>query len=104
LLLPLLVHGGVWSAIGLAAGSAFGAGLGGRGRILHAALGGLSGAIAATLVIEVASALAFPLAKAHRPVSEAPGARLLACLGVASFVAAGAARGGRELEAKRVPQ
>jgi hypothetical protein len=104
LLLLLLVHGGIGSAIGLAGGLAFGIGLGGGGRTLRAALGGLLGAIAGTMFIEVVGALAFPMAKAHRPISEEAGARLLACLALAVFVAAGAAFGARDPGAKRVPK
>ena len=40
LLFPLLVHCGIWSTIGLAAGLAFGIGVGGRGRVLRTGLGG----------------------------------------------------------------
>ena len=102
LLLPLLVHGGIWSSIGLAGGVALGIGLGGRDRALRTALGGLLGAIVGTLVYEIAGALAFPSAKAHHPVSQEVGSRLLAHLVVAFFVAAGAAIAAQDPKASSV--
>ena len=42
---PLLIHGGIWTAIGLAAGLAFGLGLAGWGRALQAGIGGALGAV-----------------------------------------------------------
>ncbi len=102
LLLPMLVHGGIGSAIGIAAAVAFGIGLGGRGRFLRAGLGGLLGAIVATLIFEVVGALAFPMAKTHHPVSEVSASRLLANLVVALLVAAGAVIGSQDPPPKTV--
>jgi hypothetical protein len=96
LLFPLLVHGGIWSTIGLAAGLAFGIGVGGRGRVLRTGLSGLMGAIVSTLVFEVVGALSFPTAKTHYPVSEEAASRLLALLAVSLFVAAGAVLGAQD--------
>jgi hypothetical protein len=91
LTLPLLTHGGIWAAIGAAAGLAFGLGLGGRGRWARGALGGLLGGVAATMVYDLVGALAFPLDKTSHPVSATVATRLFAQLAVAAFVAAGAA-------------
>jgi len=66
LLLPLLVNGAVWAPVGLAAGLAFGIGLGGRSRIGAALLGGLIGGIVGTAVVEVTHATAFPLARSEQ--------------------------------------
>jgi hypothetical protein len=93
LLLPLLTHGGLWTAIGAAAGLAFGLGLGGRGRWARGALGGLLGGVSATVVYELVGALAFPIDKTSQPVSATVVTRLFAQLAVAVFVAAGAALG-----------
>lgn len=94
LILPLLIHGGLWISIAAAAGIAFGAGRGGRGRITHALVGGVLGAFVGTMFYEVAGAFLFPLAQTGRPLSLAWGARLLAhvvvALSVASCVAAAA--------------
>ena len=90
LILPLLTHGAIWSTVGLAAGLAFGVGLG-PSRWKTAAVGGLAGAVLATLVYEVAGALAFPAARTDLPLSMTMTSRAMAHLLVASFVAAGAA-------------
>jgi hypothetical protein len=102
LLLPLLVHGGIWSTLGLVAGTSLGIGLGGRGRILQAGLGGLLGAILATLIYEVVGALAFPMAKTHHPVSEDSTSRLFADLTLTLLVAAGAVFGAQDRASKAV--
>lgn len=99
LIYPMLAHGAVWSAIGVAGGMAFGIGLGGRGRIARAASGGLLGAIGATVVYELTGALAFPLARTHFPIPESPATHLLAHLAVSLLVAAGAANGVRNSRA-----
>jgi hypothetical protein len=96
LLLPLLVHCGIWSTIGLAAGVAFGIGVGGRGRALRSGLCGLQGAIVAAVLFEVVGALSFPTAKTHYPVSEEAASRLLALLAVSLFIAAGAVVGAQD--------
>jgi hypothetical protein len=100
LLLPLLVHGGIWSAIGLAAGVALGIGAGGRGRALRTGLGGLQGAIVSTLLFEVVGAIAFPTARTHYPVSEEAASRLLALVTVSMLVAAGAVVGAQDPKPK----
>jgi hypothetical protein len=82
LVLPLMIHGGIWAACGLAGGIAFGIGLGGgRVRVLNAALGGLIGAA----LYEMIGAMAFPAAKTTSPISFTWTSRLLARLLVASM-------------------
>jgi hypothetical protein len=93
LFLALLIQGGNWSVIGAAAGAAFGIGLGGRGRTLHALLGGLLGATAGVLVYELVGAVAFPLDRTSNPVSATWGTRLFARLAVTILASAGAAIG-----------
>jgi hypothetical protein len=90
LLLPLLIHAGIWAPIGAAAGLAYGGGFGGRRGALSALLGGLLGALIGTLVFEVVAPFAFPLAKTGEPISVTPGSRLFARLVIALFTAAGA--------------
>jgi len=90
LILPLLTHGAIWSTLGVVAGLAFGVGLGSN-RWKTAAVGGLAGAVLATLVYEVVGALAFPAARTDLPLSMTMTSRAMAHLLVASFVAAGAA-------------
>jgi hypothetical protein len=96
LILPILMHVGIWSAMGAGGGLAFGIGMGGAARPVRALLGGLLGAIAATLLYEVVGAVLLPLDKTSQPLAATSGARLLAQLLVAVFAAAGAASGIQE--------
>jgi hypothetical protein len=90
LVLPLLTHGAIWSAVGAFGGLAFGLGLGGRGRWRASVLGGLVGAAAATLVYEIAGALAFASNKTDLPLSTSITTRGMAHLLVAILSAVGA--------------
>jgi hypothetical protein len=94
LLVPLFIHLALWSALGLAAGLAFGIGCGGtrRSRLVEAALAGLVGAILGTFVFEMVGAMLFPFAHTADPFSATSGTRLLARLCVCVFVAIGAIR------------
>jgi hypothetical protein len=92
LLTPLLVHLGLWSAIGLGAGLAFGIGSGVSkpSRYLETALAGVVGAMLGTFVFEMVGAFLFPMARTVDPFSATSGTRLLARLCVAGFVGLGA--------------
>jgi hypothetical protein len=97
----LVVHAGIWGPIGLAAGLALGVGVGGKDRIVSAALGGLLGALIATGIYELVGVSLFPTAGTGQPV--APGsvaARLIAHMMVALLVAAGAVLGARHFQHK----
>jgi hypothetical protein len=88
LTLPLLVHGGIWAACGLAGGLAFGLGLGaGPTRIASAALGGLVGAALGAALYEMIGAAAFPTARTTSPLPNSWHARLLARFLVATLTA-----------------
>jgi len=79
LAVPMLVHGCIWGAAGMAGGFAFALGLrGGRASIARAAAGGLVGALLAAFLFEVAAAMAFPKAATTRPLSLTPESRLMA--------------------------
>jgi hypothetical protein len=98
LTVPMLVHGGIWGAAGLAGGLAFGLGLGrGRSSIARAAVGGLVGVLLAAFVFEATAAMAFPKAATTRPLSLTPGSRLMAKMLASLLSAAGVAAllGGR---------
>ena len=97
----MLLHGGIWSAIGAAGGLAFSVGLGGRGRAVRALLGGLLGAFGGTMIYELIGGLAFPVAEADRPVSATWGTRLIARLAVASLAAVGTAIAAQDPKSKR---
>jgi hypothetical protein len=87
LVLPLLTHGGIWSAAGAAAGLALAIGLGGGGRWARAALGGLVGGLVAAVVYDLVGAIAFPLDKTSQPVSATITTRLLAQITAALIIA-----------------
>jgi hypothetical protein len=93
LVLPLLVHAGIWSAAGAAGGLAFGLGLGERGALHRAALGGLVGAAIGAMAYELIGAAAFPAAKTAQFVSATWETRLLARLAVTVLAAAGTVLG-----------
>jgi hypothetical protein len=104
LLVPLLVHWGLWSGVGLAAGLAFG--IGGALqplRLAEAGLAGLVWAMVGTFVFEMAAALLFPMALTAVPISATAGSRLFARLCVAVFVALGALRCLPAPEASKAP-
>jgi hypothetical protein len=86
-----LIHGGIWATVGAAGGLALGLGLGGRGNILRATIGGLVGGALGTTAYDLIGALAFPMAGTGGALSTAWGARLLAHLCVAIPAALGAA-------------
>jgi hypothetical protein len=89
LMLSLLTHAGPAAAIGAASGVALGIGL--RGRVGLAVLGGLLGAIGGTVLYEVIGALAMPSARTSAPMAAASGTRLLLPLFIAVPAALGAA-------------
>jgi hypothetical protein len=88
---PLLVHVGLWSAIGAASGLALAIGLGARGRVLRCVLGTLAGATLGAIAYDLISSVVFPLANTAQIVSESWQSRLFARLLVALLAAVGAA-------------
>jgi hypothetical protein len=91
LVFAMLIHGGIWSAIGAAGGLAFGIGIGGRAAALPGAVGGLVGAVLGTIVYDLAGAVIAPLAETGAPLSATWGTRLLARVAVCVLAALGAA-------------
>ena len=91
LILPLLVHAGIWSAVGSLAGLVYGFGLGERRRLSRIVLGGLAGAAFGTVAYELIGAAAFPAAQTTQFVSATWPTRLLARLAVAVSAAVGVA-------------
>lgn len=90
-ILPLLVHAGIWSAAGASGGLAFGLGLGVRRGLPRIVLGGLAGAALGAFVYELIGAVAFPAAQTTQFVSATGPTRLLARLAVTILAAAGVA-------------
>jgi hypothetical protein len=93
LIVGILFHLLISSAIGAVGGAAFGTGLGDRSCAVRAAVGGLLGAAAGALVYEMVGALAFPLAETSSPISATWGPRLLARLAVTTLASVGVAMG-----------
>ena len=91
LVLPLLIHAGICSALGATGGLAFGLGLGTRRGLLRAVYWGLASGAVGAAGYELMDALAFPTANTARFVPEMWQTRLAARLGVAVLVAAGVA-------------
>jgi hypothetical protein len=86
LTLPLLVHGGIWAACGLAGGVAFALGLGaGRIQLMKAAGGGLIGAAFGAALYELIGATAFPQDMTTSPLATLWIPRFLARLLVATL-------------------
>jgi hypothetical protein len=77
---PLLVHGGLWMSIAVAAGLAFGLGLGGPRRAIEALAFAIPGALLATFLYEFTAIWLFPMAQPDRPLPVTPGSRLYAHL------------------------
>jgi hypothetical protein len=96
LLYPLLIHVGVWSAVGAAAGLAFGLGLGERQRLPVIVQAALVGAALGAVAYELIGALGFPGAGTARFVSTTWGTRLFARLAVTVLTALGAGLAVRE--------
>jgi hypothetical protein len=103
LIVGILFHVVISSAIGAVGGAAFGIGLVDRSRAFRAVLGGLLGATAGALVYEMVGALAFPLAKTSSPIATMWGARLLARLTVTILASAGVAIGALDQAKGAIP-
>ncbi len=82
LIVGMMFHVTISSAIGALGGAAFGAGLGDRSRAVRAVVGGLLGAAAAAVVYDIVGAFSFPLDGTSKPISATWSARLFARLAV----------------------
>jgi hypothetical protein len=82
LILPLLIHCGIWSAIGAAGGVSLGLGLGLKKRIASVAFAGLIGGALGAGVYELIGALAFPTSLTTDPLAIYWAPRLMGKLAV----------------------
>jgi len=89
LVMPLIIHLGLWSGVGLAGGISFAIGYYGwkPAKLLEAGLAGLLGAMIGTFLFDITGALFFPLAQTAYPISLTRESRLLARLLVTGCVA-----------------
>jgi hypothetical protein len=100
--LPLLflTHAAIFAGVGAAGGAALGWETGDRRVILRCAVGGVLGALIATLAIEVINVAAFGVTRIFEPVPAKSMARILVHLCVALGAAVGAFLAGRKLLAR----
>jgi hypothetical protein len=84
----ILIHLGIWTAIGAASGVAFGIGSGSRAVFVRSLIGGITGAALGTLLFDIAGAF-LPLAHTEKPLAEEAGTRLAATMLVSICVAIG---------------
>jgi len=96
LLLLFFTHAAIFAGIGAASGLALGWGLGDRGTIGQALIGGLLGAVIGTFAFEVINSLLYPMVRTYEPVPMEPTPRVLLhlCVAVGTAVLAGWAAGG----------
>jgi hypothetical protein len=93
LLSPILVHGGVWMAIGAVGGAALAIGMRCWRGLASALVGGCTGALVASVAFHLFSAGLFPEVESTEPIAPTPHLRLLAMLCVTVMVAIGATKG-----------
>jgi MFS family permease len=86
--LSVLIHLAIWSAIGAAAGFAFGVGCGARKVFAGSLIGGITGGALAAVLFDVGGAF-FPLARTERPLAELAETRLAAAALLSVFVVLG---------------
>ena len=77
---PLLIHAGIWAAMGAAAATALGIGAGARGRLPSVILGGLIGGAIGGGLYEVIAALGWADARTYEPIAARWAPRLVASL------------------------
>ncbi len=88
LILPFLVHAGIWSSVAATSGLAFGIGLRSRRRLALVALHGLLGGLLGAGIYEILAALAFPTGRTTEPLAGAWAPRLIGRLTVSIAAAA----------------
>jgi len=89
LILPILVRGGTWAVIGMAAGLAFGLGSNGFAGAWRSLVGGLLGGVAGTFAVEVLNAIVSPMDRNDQPIPATASARLVMYFGITIAVACG---------------
>jgi hypothetical protein len=101
--LPLLLmtHAAIFAGVGAASGAALGWESGDRRVILRCAVGGVVGALVATLAVEVINIAAFGVMRIFEPVPAKSMARILVHLWVALGAGLGAVLAGRKLRARQ---
>jgi hypothetical protein len=91
----MLLHTGLWTAFGAAAGLALAIGSGDRRQLAWAALGGATGAVLGAVLYDLLGAVVFPLDQTGEPLAATRRARLLEFLLPGAAIGAVAALGAR---------
>jgi hypothetical protein len=86
--LTMLIHMGIWTAVGAASGIAFAIGSGARKGFVGSLIGGMTGAASAAVLFDVCGAF-LPLAHTERPLAEEARTRLAAALLQSLFIVVG---------------
>jgi hypothetical protein len=95
LIISVVMHSGLWIALGAAAGLALGIGSSKRWRLAQSAMGGALGAVSGAVIYDLLGAMIFPFAQTGDPFAITSSARLLEFLIPGLAIALGAARGAR---------
>jgi hypothetical protein len=96
LIVSMVMHSGLLTFVGAAAGLALAIGLGNKRRLDHAALGGAIGAVVGAVAYDLIGAFAFPFANTADPLATTAAARFVELIVPAIAIAVGAASGARE--------
>jgi len=90
---PILIHGGIWMAIGAVGGMAFAAGMGAWRQLPITAVCACVGAFTASVIFHLLVGMLFPHSSPSEPVGSTAVARLMASSLFTILVAIGVARG-----------
>jgi hypothetical protein len=93
LLTPIMIHAGLWIAIGAVGGLSFAVGMGRHERVLDAIGGACAGALLATVATHLVIAGFSPSSPADDPIASSSFLRLASILPATVLIALGAARG-----------
>jgi hypothetical protein len=90
---PILIHGGMWTALAAVSAVAFAIGIKARRDFFYIVVNACIAAFSASFLYHTAAEGLFPTANSSEPIATAPAARLLAATLVTLLVAVGAASG-----------
>ena len=93
LLTPIMIHGGIWGAIGALGGLAFAIGMGRGRRVVDAIIGACFGTLLATIVFHFSGEMLFPNSRSFDALATLPIVRLMAMVSVSVLLAVGAVWG-----------
>src|SRR5262249_16129140 len=90
---PILIHGGIWTALGAVSAMAFAIGIKARRDFFYIIVNASVAAFSASFLYHTAAEGLFPTANSSEPIATSVAARLLAAATVTTLVAVGAASG-----------